>query len=571
MKKQAFNPYLPSYEYVPDGEPHVFGDRLYIYGSHDKFNGKRFCENDYVAWSTPVDNLADWRYEGVIYKKTQDIDNANGDKVMYAPDVARGVDGKYYLYYGLENDNKIGVAVCDSPAGEYHFLGCVQDKNGEYWGRRPQDFMPFDPGILVDNGRVYLYAGQGPMMEKMAKSEYKRHFRDSSYFVELETDMLTMKQEPVRLLPNIMDSAGTGFENHEFFEANSIRKFDDKYYFIYSSVQSHELCWAVSDRPDGDFTYGGVLTSNGDVGPLGFTSTKSYAKPLGYEVKNYIGNNHGSVEKVKDRYYVFGHRHTARNMFSRQGYAEEIKFKNGKFEYAELTSCGLNDGPLMGVGEYEARIACHLYSKKGPTWSAHKLVQNKEHPAFMQDGLDREDNPNQYIQNMKDGAVAGFRYFDFENYEPDSISVKIRGKANGYFYIYDDADKKNILGKIAIVVNDKKNFCCVKDSLTVPKKNSALYFEYKGKGYLDFYSFELKQMFIHITKEPNVMAQGMSWIKTNMKLAMNTSDETLAELMTDGCNMGVKSLSRYLNQYKAADDRAKAITKKLINFSVFVV
>ena len=121
-----------------------------------------------------------------------------------------------------------------------------------------------------------------------------------------------------------------------------------------------------------------------------------------------------------------------------------------------------------------------MYSKKGPTWSAHKLVQNKEHPAFMQDGLDREDNPNQYIQNMKDGAVAGFRYFDFENYEPDSISVKIRGKANGHFY------------KIAIVVNDKKNFCCVKDSLTVPKKNSALYFEYKGKGYLDFYSFELK-------------------------------------------------------------------------------
>lgn len=72
-------------------------------------------------------------------------------------------------------------------------------------------------------------------------------------------------------------------------------------------------------------------------------------------------------------------------------------------------------------------------------------------------------------------------------------------------------------------------------------------------------------MFIHVTKEPNIMAQGMSWIKTNMRLAMNTSDETIAELMTDGCNMGVKSLSRYLNQYKAADDRAKAITKKLIN------
>ena len=66
-------------------------------------------------------------------------------------------------------------------------------------------------------------------------------------------------------------------------------------------------------------------------------------------------------------------------------------------------------------------------------------------------------------------------------------------------------------------------------------------------------------------KEPNVMAQGMSWIKTNVQLAMDDSDATIAELMTDGCDMGIKSLSRYLNQYEAADDKAKAITKKLIN------
>ena len=48
MKSQAFNPYLPSYEYVPDGEPHIFGGRLYVFGSHDAFNGDRFCTNDYV-------------------------------------------------------------------------------------------------------------------------------------------------------------------------------------------------------------------------------------------------------------------------------------------------------------------------------------------------------------------------------------------------------------------------------------------------------------------------------------------------------------------------------------------
>lgn len=66
-------------------------------------------------------------------------------------------------------------------------------------------------------------------------------------------------------------------------------------------------------------------------------------------------------------------------------------------------------------------------------------------------------------------------------------------------------------------------------------------------------------------KDPNPMAKGMSWVKTNTMLAVDGSDETIADLMTDGCNMGVKSLHRYLNQYKAADDRSKDITKRLIN------
>lgn len=65
-------------------------------------------------------------------------------------------------------------------------------------------------------------------------------------------------------------------------------------------------------------------------------------------------------------------------------------------------------------------------------------------------------------------------------------------------------------------------------------------------------------------KNPNPMAQGMSWMKTNVKLAMDESDATIADLITDGCNMGVKSLSRYLNQYQAADEETKDIAKKLI-------
>ncbi len=66
-------------------------------------------------------------------------------------------------------------------------------------------------------------------------------------------------------------------------------------------------------------------------------------------------------------------------------------------------------------------------------------------------------------------------------------------------------------------------------------------------------------------KEPNPMAKGMSWMKTNIKLMMHESDKTIADLMTDGCNMGVKSLNKYLNEYEAADEYTKDIAKRLIN------
>lgn len=66
-------------------------------------------------------------------------------------------------------------------------------------------------------------------------------------------------------------------------------------------------------------------------------------------------------------------------------------------------------------------------------------------------------------------------------------------------------------------------------------------------------------------KEPNPIAKGMSWMKTNMKMGMDNSDQTIADLMTDGCNMGVKSLNQYLNQYEAADEVSKDIAKRLIN------
>lgn len=160
VNRQAVNPYLPSWEYIPDGEPHVFNGRVYVYGSHDRFNAPIFCVNDYVCWSAPVEDLSDWRYEGVIYRKKQDPKNPLGYHLLFAPDVCQGPDGRYYLYYAFDFLGIMGVAVCDTPAGEYEFLGHIHYADGTLWGRRRGDQLPFDPGVLADDdGRVWLYSG----------------------------------------------------------------------------------------------------------------------------------------------------------------------------------------------------------------------------------------------------------------------------------------------------------------------------------------------------------------------------------------------------------------------------
>jgi len=153
MKKQIFNPYLPCYEYVPDGEPHIFGDRLYIYGSHDRFNGDKFCMNDYVCWSAPLSDLSDWHYDGVIYRKAQTPGAEDGSKCMYAPDVVQGVDGRFYLYYSFDVCGIIYVAVCDTPNGKFEYYGTVSYADGRQLGKAP-DYFQFDPAVLVDNDRV---------------------------------------------------------------------------------------------------------------------------------------------------------------------------------------------------------------------------------------------------------------------------------------------------------------------------------------------------------------------------------------------------------------------------------
>ena len=159
MKRQAFNPYLPSWEYIPDGEPHVFGDRLYIFGSHDAFRGYVYCPNDYVGWSADVTDLTDWNYEGVTLRKEQDPRNTDGKMVLFAPDVVQGPDGRYYMYYIPNLAHIVSVAVCDTPAGKYEFYGFVKHPDGTILGEREGDKPQFDPGIYREGDSIYLYTG----------------------------------------------------------------------------------------------------------------------------------------------------------------------------------------------------------------------------------------------------------------------------------------------------------------------------------------------------------------------------------------------------------------------------
>jgi hypothetical protein len=146
----------------------------------------------------------------------------------------------------------------------------------------------------------------------------------------------------------------------------------------------------------------------------------------------------------------------------------------------------LNGGPLAGRGIYEARIACNLRSGNGVFAYAMVKPENTGHPYFTQDGTDREDNPGQYIANMRDGSMAGFKYFDMDGAE--EISVTIRGIADGFLVLSAETDPSPA-ARIPITSCGKWHEL----SAFLPPLygKHALYFTYQGSGSLDFKSFRL--------------------------------------------------------------------------------
>lgn len=469
MKKNAYNPYLPSWEYIPDGEPYVFGDRVYIYGSHDLYNGYVFCMGDYVCYSAPIDDLGNWRYEGVIYPKTSDPLNADGSMCLYAPDVTIGPDGRYYLYYVLDHVSVVSVAVCDTPAGKYEFYGYVHHADGTRLGERAGDEPQFDPGVLTEGNRTYLYTGFCGRGDKS---------RTGTQATVLGPDMLTIIEEPKIVAPGFcyVDDerfASYNFKNHSFFEAPSIRKIGDTYYLIYSSEVMHELCYATSKNPTGNFTYGGVIVSNCD---LHIDSYKPADMPAAYGA-----NNHGSIVQIGDQWYIFYHRQTNGTWYCRQGCAEPIQvLADGSIPQVMITSCGLNGGPLPGVGEYAGYLACNLFTDKPCPF-----VSGDRYPKVCQDGRDGDENPG-YIGNITNSTTAGFKFFDCKGIK--RVAVTERGYGNGTFEVRTAWDGE-VIGSVTVHYTNiwtRFEFDC-----PIPDGVQSIYITYNGGGNVHLKSFEL--------------------------------------------------------------------------------
>ena len=480
MIRQAYNPYLPLNAYIPDGEPHVFGNRVYVYGSHDREGGSDFCIGDYEVWSAPVDDLTNWTCPGAAYCAKQDPHyTANYNNAMFAPDCVQGKDGRYYLYYALSGGHftdSIHVAVSQYPDRDFQYYGAVHEADG----REMITYITFDPAVFNDDGTFRLYYGwslEGSYAKKSSMSREQLMQAEMMLFqktkeeleaspedimgantVALMDDMLTIRHFPRRIVPGGFSSEGTSFAEHPFFEASSMRKIGDTYYFIYSSDRQHELCYATSRYPDRNFVFGGVLISNGDLGYHGQT------------VKQMLtGNNHGSLVQIKGQWYLFYHRQTHKNTYSRQGCAEKITIlPDGRIPQVQMTSCGLNQGALVAEGSYPAPICCCLTNGHMPHACREDVPEGT--PIITHEGQEH------FLDDLADGVTVGYRFFAFHG--ETMLTLTLRGTLNGTLTLRTEERK---LGKVHVLPCERWT------DVSLPvyaQGDHALYMDVSGAGKL---------------------------------------------------------------------------------------
>jgi len=360
------NPILPLWEYIPDGEPRVFGDRVYLYGSHDRPAGQSFCDHKLKVWSAPLNDLNNWQCHGDSFR-TRDgqrpADTPWTGNALFAPDVIEK-DGKYYLYaYIVGAKGAIGVS--DHPEGPFRLLSQYQYDENTQVG---DNGIFNDAGVLVDeDGKVYVYYG----------------FTESNMNELDGRDMCTVIPGSYRR--PVIDDRKEVPEEQRFFEASSPRKVGDTYYLIYSPRKGSRLAYATAPSPTGPFTYRGYIIDNGVDYPA--------------------GNNHGSIACINGQWYVFYHRMTNNTIMSRRACVERIEIlPDGTILPVEMTSLGFEEA-LNPYKITPADIACVL---KGGCFVIERNI------------FDRA------IARITSGCVMGYKYFDFgEDFTGDSMTLAL--------------------------------------------------------------------------------------------------------------------------------------------------
>ena len=258
--------YLVNHMYTADPAVHVFNNKIYIYPSHDiesgipeNDNGDHFDMRDYHVFSMDtVDG------EVTDHGVALDIENIPwAGRQLWDSDAAYK-NGKYYLYFPLKDQTdifRIGVAISENPEGPY--IPQEAPIKGSY---------SIDPCVFLDeDGKHYMYFGglwggqlQRYRDNKAIECGCEPEDNDPALLprvVRLSEDMLEFAEKPIGLL--IIDEKGNplkaGDHDRRFFEASWMHKYKGKYYFSYSTGNTHKLCYAIGDSPYGPFTYKGVV------------------------------------------------------------------------------------------------------------------------------------------------------------------------------------------------------------------------------------------------------------------------------------------------------------------------
>ena len=294
------NPII-THVFTADPTARVFGDRVYLYASHDRDDATGYNMNDYHVFSS--DDLVNWQDHGVVLDA-----NDFWASQLYAPDCVYDSVNKRYLLFFPNSGSNIGVAVSDNPAGPFIDALGKPLITPSYPGAR----VPwcFDPGVLIDDdGQAYLYFGGG-----------MPGTGDNAKVIRLGDDMLSLK-----------DAAATTIPAPDYFEAPFTVKRNGKYYFTYSTNWENghgiRIDYMMSDNPMTGWEYKGVVIDN--------------------PPQNHGNNNHHSLVEFQGQWYVFYHSRNLAIKLGKSDFQRSVNIDRISFaENGEIIPARFTDGDI---------------------------------------------------------------------------------------------------------------------------------------------------------------------------------------------------------------------------------